>query len=513
MKIMLMDPPWYAFMEGSVRQPTAPLGSCYVAAALEKEGYETCVVNVDLLTAGKAGQYSFTSEMGVFREYLRNSSNVDHPIWREVERIIREYVPDVLGLSARTSCFPSALLAAAIAKNIDPGIRVVIGGPHPTLMPDEAVRGAHVDAIVRGEGEVTMVELIRAWEDSAPLDQVAGISYWDKATQSMVHTPPRSLIVNLDDIPFPAKHLIMGHEELMDEDDFNTLLNSRGCPHKCIFCSSPSVWRRKARYRSAKNMVREIRHTYEQFNTRFFSFQDDTFTLNSKVVMALCDEMIANELPEIPGFRWVCNTRPELLTRPLVARMKEAGCSAIAIGIESGNDEVLRQMKKGFTKNQVREAVRIIKDSGLVFSAQFLIGFPFETEEQMWDTARFAEELEPVSIVLSVAAPLPGTELYTMAQQMGYSPEQMDFTSLTTKNDGILFNKEYSSEQARRILSEIKGVFDGLQERTLETKNESRLKYERLYKKGNQPVYGFKAVEPKPGVEYREGRAYHESTR
>jgi radical SAM superfamily enzyme YgiQ (UPF0313 family) len=488
MKVLLMDPPWYVFMKGLLRQPNAPLGACYLAAVLEQAGFETAVFNTDLITSGGDNQYS--QEMQIYRDFLSEQADPGHPIWREVERVLLDFAPDVLGLTVRTPALSSALQAAALAKELRPGIKVVFGGPHPTVMPEATAALPHVDAVVLGEGEQTILDLIRAWDRGRTLKGIPGVSYWDRETQGVAHGPQRHLIENLDTLPFPAKHLIIHRQSLMEEDHYSTIMFSRGCPARCIFCSSPAIWTRRVRFRSPGNMVREMLQTHEQYNTRFFSFQDDTFTVSRKRISELCGEIIASGLTSVPGFRWACNTRPELVTASLVEKMQEAGCAVVAIGVESGNDEILKKMKKGYNTAQVREAARIIKAGGLTFSAQFLIGMPFETEAQMWDTYRLAEELEPVSVMLSVATPLPGTELYQMAQEMGYFQEGLSWEQITTKNDGVIFNQKYPRTEVERIIRELQQAFDALQERMLPVKNETRRSYERLYKDIVSPAYG-----------------------
>jgi tRNA A37 methylthiotransferase MiaB len=487
MKVLLMDPPWYVFMHGLLRQPNAPLGTCYLAAALEQAGFDTAVFNSDLLTTGGDNQYS--QEMQVYRDFLSEQANPGHQIWQEVERVFLDFTPDVLGLTVRTPALSSALHAAALAKRLRPGIKVVLGGPHPTLMSEETAALPNVDAVVRGEGEQTILDLVRAWDQGRSLQGLPGVSYWDQEAQIVVHGPKRPLIENLDTLPFPAKHLIIHRHSLMEEDHYSTIMFSRGCPSRCIFCSSPAIWTRRVRFRSPGNMVREMLQTHQQFNTRFFSFQDDTFTTSKKRISELCDEIITSGLTSVPGFRWACNTRPEMVSGPLLEKMQEAGCAVVAIGVESGNDDILRKMKKGYTTAQVREAARIIKASGLTFSAQFLIGMPFETEAQIWDTVRLAEELEPVSVMLSVATPLPGTELFQIAQEMGYFQDGLSWEQITTKNDGVIFNQKYGRAEVERIIQEAQRAFDALQERMLPIKNETRRSYERLYKDNISPAY------------------------
>lgn len=234
------------------------------------------------------------------------------------------------------------------------------------------------------------------------------------------------------------------------------------------------------RWRSPANVVAEMVETQARWGTEFFSFQDDTFTTNHKLVHALCDEIMACSWDG--HFRWVCNTRPELLDDAIVAHMKAAGCAAIAIGVESGNDDVLRSLKKGFVADDVRRAAAIMKRHDVTLSAQFMIGLPNESVEQMMDTARLMEEIDPVSVMLSVATPLPGTELHEQARAMGYIDDDPDWTTVTTKNDGMLFPKDMPREEVAAAITAIRVRFDAQQRR----KAEEKYRYRKL-----KPGYGF----------------------
>lgn len=473
MRILLMDPPWYRFQKNA-NQPYASLGLGYVAAMV-RDQHEVAIYNPDLQPSGELNQYDL--EMDGYQNYLALVKDPDHEAWSEVRRVIADFQPDLLGLQARTASFDSAVRCAQIAKTIHPGIRTCIGGPHPTLVPGD-LRHDGVDIFVHGEGELTFRDLVTALDTGAPLAGVAGIS-WKTPAGAMVANRPRDNHACLDDFPFPAKDLILFHE-VMDADGYCTLLFSRGCPYRCTFCSSPTIWTRKMRWRTPANMVAEMAATQAGWGTEFFSFQDDTFTTNHKLVHALCDEIMARSWDG--HFRWVCNTRPELLDDAIVAHMKAAGCAAIAIGVESGNDAVLRSLKKGFTTDDVRRAAEILKRHEVTLSAQFMIGLPNERPEQMFDTTRLMEAIDPVSVMLSVATPLPGTDLYRQARDAGLIGADPDWSTVTTKNDGMLFPRDLPRDEVAGIIKDIRARFDAQQRK----KAEEKYRYRKL-----KPGYGF----------------------
>jgi len=473
MKILLMDPPWYRFQQNA-NQPYASLGLTY-CAAMVRDRHEVVVYNPDLQPSGELNQYDL--EMDGYQNYLQLSKDPNHEVWQEVREVIADVGPDVLGIQARTASFASALAAARIAKTLHPGVRTVVGGPHPTLVPGD-LRHDGVDFFVHGEGELTFRELVACLEAGADVGGVAGLS-WKRPDGTIVTNAARPNHPRLDDFPFPAKDLIL-FDELMEPDGYCTVLFSRGCPYRCTFCSSPTIWTRKMRWRTPANVVAEMAATQARWGTEFFSFQDDTFTTNHKLVHQLCDELMARSWDG--HFRWVCNTRPELLDDAIVAHMKAAGCAAIAIGVESGNDEVLRRLKKGFVADDVRRAAEIIRRHGVTLSAQFMIGLPHETVDQMRDTAALMEEIDPVSVMLSVATPLPGTELHDQAKAEGFIGDDPDWTTVTTKNDGMLFPKDMPRDGVAETIAELRARFDAQQRK----KAEEKYRYRKL-----KPGYGF----------------------
>ena len=473
MKILLMDPPWYRFQKNA-NQPYASLGLTYLAAMV-RDDHQVAVYNPDLQPSGELNQYDL--EMDGYQNYLALVKDPAHEVWSEVRQVIAGEAPDVIGIQARTASFDGALRCARIAKEMRPGIRTVIGGPHPTLVPGD-VRHDGVDVFVHGEGELTFRDLVGAFGSGRPLADVPGIS-WKDASGGVVVNTGRPNHPALDEFPFPAKDLIL-FRELMEPDSYCTLLFSRGCPYRCTFCSSPTVWTRKMRWRTPANMVAEMAETQARYGTEFFSFQDDTFTTNHKLVHALCDQIMARSWDG--AFRWVCNTRPELLDDDVVKHMKAAGCAAIAIGVESGNDDILKSMKKGFTADDVRRAAEILRRHGVTLSAQFMIGLPNERPEQMLDTARLMEEIDPVSVMLSVATPLPGTDLFRQARELGFIGDDPDWSTITTKNDGMLFPRDIPREEVLAVIRDIRARFDAQQR----AKAEEKYRYKKL-----KPGYGF----------------------
>lgn len=497
MKYLHVCPPWYVFYgENRLRQPNVPLGAGYCARAALRAGWQAFIWNGDLLPRGAENEYS--EEMSTYHDYLANHAREDNPVWEELRRTVREIQPDTVGITALTASYPSALRAAAVVKEEDPHALVVLGGPHPSAEPEAVASAPHVDVAVVGEGGRTLEEILRAHRAGVGPAGIPGTVVWSEGAPR--RGPRRQLEPNLDALGWPARGAVLDRYGVMTKDNLGLVMYSRGCPYPCEFCASSLVWTRAVRWRSPRNLAAEMAAIHQEYDTRYFSFEDDTFTLHRERTLALLEAIAESGLPSVPGFRWTCNTRPNCVDAALLERMKEVGCAAVAVGIEFGSARMLAKTRKRFTVDDVRRAVRLIKQAGLVASGQFMIGYPTETEAEMWQTARLAAELECESVMLSVATPLPGTPLHDEAVRLGLLPrEGIDWATVTTKNDGMLMTIEHEgrtvpmpAEERRRIIGELRREFDRIQAKTLAAKHASRHWYEAQYLPAAEagPVYG-----------------------
>ena len=485
LKVLLAYPPHYRLKGFS--QNSIPLGVCYLGAELERHGHEVRILNAEHT---KEGHYhhnkpdEWSKEIEAFTEYRKRDFR-EHEVWKMIRNEIETFQPDVLGLTVRSSVVSSSIHFAKIAKELHNDIVTVFGGPHPTVLPEEMLSSPVVDFAVRGEGEKTLLELVEALEGKRRFSIIPGLSY--KEDGQIINNHDRPLLP-IDDILHPARHL-MAHLEDHDQDDFGFFTSSRGCPFDCIFCGSRTIWTRKVRFRDPHDVALEMANTYEQFDTHFFTGIDDTFTVNTNHARKVCEKIIEFGLPKVPGFRWNCNTRPETLTPDVLDIMRESGCAAVGIGVESGNEGILKRMNKQYTVADVRRAAKMVKEADLFLTVQFMFGLPFETESEMRETVKLAEEIEAHSVRLSVATPLPGTPLYYEAKAMGYFSEGIDWDDVMLRNDGIIFNKIYNPKEKNRIMSQIIGEFQRIEEKTKSIKIGKIEEYESLYK-NNLPQMG-----------------------
>ena len=271
----------------------------------------------------------------------------------------------------------------------------------------------NVDYLIGGEVEFIITDLVCAhYTDKSALSKIQGISY--KSEGNWITNNLVTFFQDLDAIPFPARALMKN--ELYINPATNkpiaTIATSRGCPSSCIYCLSPMISGKNVRYRSSKSVYEEISQCVNKFNVNNFFFKSDTFTINKPWVIELCDLIINSDLAG--KINWVANSRVNTIDEEMLLKMKQAGCSVIALGIESGSEESLKLMKKGTTIEQNRKAVKLIKKMGLKILGFYLIGFPWETKDHLQQTKKLMFELDTDFIELSIATPFKGSELYSM---------------------------------------------------------------------------------------------------
>lgn len=449
MNVLLINPPWSRLF--GTQMSEYPIGLCYIAGILERAAFNVKVYNADLSVESKS--YNIQTIINSYQDYLYVLNNLGHPIWKEIKSVIIQSKPDVIGVSVMTPKFGSALSLAKLVRGIDPKIKVIMGGIHPTICPEETIQNENVDIIVRGEGEITMLELLTAIENGMSLKNIQGISY--KENNKVFHNPLRPLIDNLDQLPHPARHLLLGKEE-MTSADFGRLFATRGCPYNCIFCASHKIWGRKVRYRSPRNVIDEIKQIKKEHHTNYFYFEDDSFTVNKNFVKKICDLIIKEKLE----ITWSCETRADLVTEESVERMKYAGCISVVLGAESGSDEILKKIKKGISVKQIKKAVSVLKKYRIKTGVFFMIGFPWETVKEINDTVQLMKETDPQVAIFSIATPYPGTELYKICQSENILPKNLRWDSFFHQSPDIHLSYKISKDAFSEIVKKTSKVFD-----------------------------------------------------
>lgn len=438
MRVLLIIPPFYRLM-GSHHDGIS-LGVAYIAAFLLQKGFEVKVYNADY-----SGSTEYANLVGLITNYDNYKTvlnNPDHPIWHEISSTVRTWIPDVVGIAMYTAAFKSAQNVAAVCREINPDVKIVVGGFHPTVDPEGVMECELFDYAIRGEGEYPLWQLLKGDEPKS----IEGLSF--RHSSQVIHNQPAGFIGDLDTLPFPLRNpgFYLNPSRGVD---WGGLTTSRGCPFACTFCASPSFWGRRVRFRSLENILDEIAFLYENLGVDTLHFQDDTFTLKRDRVVALCTEILARQW----HLKWVCNARVDRVDRELLTLMKKAGCVHVKVGVESGNDETLKLIRKNITTSAVQKAVADIKSVGLSFTTYFVIGFPNENNAMIRQTIEFARSLGADSYTLSILTPYFGTELWDVYVSSGRDLDREPWEYFFHQSRDMLLVQDIDAETVAEFFS------------------------------------------------------------
>lgn len=356
-----------------------PMDLAYMAAVLERAGAE-CTI----------------------KDYPAENKD-----WSEFERDLKQLSPDLLIASTVVPTFEEDCRAFKIAKDISPHtITIAKGVISKDNGKSEMARHGEIDIIVRGEPEFTIAEIAQGRD----LGQVTGITYRRDGIKA---NPDRPELQNLDELPFPARHLLNNDLYLMPDTRrrMGIVLTSKGCPFDCIFCLVPRLYGKRVIFRSPALLVDEIEQCVSKYDIRDFWFRADTFTLKKPLVVEVCRRIIEKNL----RIRWATNSRVDTIDDERLDWMKRAGCFAIGFGIESGNQEILDRINKGITLDQCHQAVRLCREKGILTYLFYMIGLPWDSRETIRQTVAFAKELDGDISNFSIACPFPSSELHAIA--------------------------------------------------------------------------------------------------
>lgn len=391
MRVLLVNPPWDLSDTGnawrSVNSVMPPLGLAWLAAVLEADGHTVRILDT------QAEPQDLEAIAGAARAA---------PGW------------DWIGITATTPLISNALRIAERIRTDLPDTRLVLGGVHPTVRPEETLEHSAVDVVVRGEGEMTALALCR----DQPLAAIEGIS-WRNDAGEVIHNPDRPYIEDLDSLPLPAYHLLPMQAYRPAAGAARRLpavsvLATRGCPAACSFCHNS--FGRRLRVRSGDAVAGEVALLQRDYGIREVCFYDDTFTAKRREVQAFCEGIRQRGL----DLTWSCFSRVDTFHEETFRLMKEAGCHQVMYGVETNDPQILANLNKRVKPERAAEVIRATRRIGITVRAAFMLGSPGETEETLAANIRYAIELEPDIAIFNITTPYPGTEMFRWAEENGY---------------------------------------------------------------------------------------------
>lgn len=377
-----------------------PLGLAYIAAVLEKGSHSVEIIDRDL-------------------SLRKNGLDFDKADLDTIERI-RSFKADIVGISVTTPNMPDVIHISSLIRRSFPDVMIVAGGPHVSGEPDLALREAEaIDVAVRGEGELTMLELA----SGKGLSSVNGITY--RKGGDIVTNPGRSLIDDIDMLPMPARHLLdmkfYTRPSRFTSRNLNlrttSIFTARGCPYRCNFCAGPMVFNGKVRFHSTDRVMNEIEELVSRYDIEALYFAEDMFLSSRNRAEDLLGLFIKRGLAK--KIKWIAQAKTSIVTEDLLRLMKEAGCVGIEYGFESGSQRVLDLMNKRQEIEEGLRAAHLTRRAGLRFQANIITGYPGERAEDFKATIRFIKRIRPNMVGFNIFMPLPGTASYENLKRLG----------------------------------------------------------------------------------------------
>jgi len=399
MRILFVEPPkdiW--FVMGEYLPP--PFGIIQLAAYLERE-----VENVEI-------------------EVLDcNAQQID---WKGMEERIASFNPDIVASSALATC-NTYLVTRTLesAKRLNPRTLTVAGGQHFTATAQESLETyPEIDVIVRGEGEQTLAELVKQAKKKSSFSQIRGISF--RHNEGIIHNPPRPLIENLDDLPYPGYHFV---KDIVHKYHFAAMAGrntpyaliegSRGCLHHCTFCSQWRHWQGTWRIKSSKRIADEIAFCYQNYDSRFIWLTDDNFGFGERA-SELADEIMQRGIAE--DIKWFTQARCDDVVKheDVLPKMRKSGLRWVLLGVENPKQSTLETFRKNITAEEAKEAVELLKENDIFAQTMFIIGERKDTAKSIAELREFVNELDPGFAIFAILTPFPGTELFEEAKRNGW---------------------------------------------------------------------------------------------
>jgi len=372
-----------------------------------------------------------------------------------IKKIIKDF--DVVVISTSTMSFNEDAGILKELKKSNPALITIIFGSHPTFMPEAALNNKAIDIIVRREPEFIIRDLIdRLDKKKDDWKKVKGIGY--RQGKKIILNELYPFIKNLDKIPIPDRTILPKNIDyfnpIIKRIPYTTAMTGRGCPGKCTFCTVPSFYGGKNRYRSAKNVVEEL-EIIQDLGYKEVYFRDETFTAYRERNETICKEIIKRKM----DLTWICNARVGMITKDMMKLMKKAGCHMIKFGVESGNQQILNNVKKGITVENTRLNFKWAHEVGIDTHAHTMLGSPGETKETIEQTIKFINEIDPTTATFAICTPYAGTPLFDDVIKKHKEIKDGSALNLASVHDTSFFNQYFTDLKPKELEEYLKKAY------------------------------------------------------
>lgn len=456
MDILLIEPP-YRTLKGASPDAGYNPGLPTLAAFLREKEMDARIITGDLYQDVPGGHIALDDYAQGHRKYMEIIEDDTHPVWEKILSDVAASNAQLVGVAFLTPSIHSVEKVLRIIKKADCGIKTVVGGHHPTLLPHEVMENPDVDFIIRGEGELPLYELIKTLKSPNPdLNGIPSLTY--RQDGITVHNPPAALFADLDSLPFMARDSVINCD--YEKHQGHYFSSARGCPYSCSFCADKKLWSGTVRRRSLEKVIDELLMLKENYKVKMIDIVDGTFTYDRRYLLSFCDRFVKNEI-HLP---WRCTARYDNIDKEVLAGLKEAGCRGLYFGLESGSDRILKAMNKKTTLDMIIEKSEMVHDAEIQSAAAILLGTPDETREDMESTLRIMRKIKVDFFDVNNYVPLPGTPYY---DKMSVDERRkIDWKKISFKSLDNHFSNNVSHEELNRYLMEAYAIAN---DRTLKT--------------------------------------------